>query len=522
LNLSVWSGVDTLPALVCGKRLRRRCTISGTAPLQTSSVTAPRRGRAIFGQQSDRACSVRENTHGDVSKSQWRTVALMVAVCVALRVGMLFAIHAHHTDAGMYEHEVIASSLASGNGFRYAFFSDRPLLTSQQAPAIPYLLSFCFRIAGGNTPAARLLYLLGVNVVLAAGATLAMWQLGRRTWNPTVGAWAAAGFAIYPPLIYATTRIQAATWSVCWLLVALTLTMEACHRRNWKWGCLAGASAGMGLLGEPIIVLPAALVFLALAMNCLREPRRLSVVAAALLAAAVVLAPWMVRNTLVHQRIVFIKSTFWYCFWQGNHQGASGTDKLLPDDELRSRLAWAWGGANLEADLNAAREQAVSVDSHLSQESLAAIVAAPSEIEKVDHFQTLAGRDLSEDPGHYLRMCGLRLGQMLWFDPTNPRAYVLSYRLSYLVLLGLAVIGVGLSMTGRRAVYWQLPLLAGLGILVFHALTITSARFRLPIEALLLLPAAVVFAALGDIVCRFCSRFTRRAVAESPVGASRT
>jgi len=117
-------------------------------------------------------------------------------------------------------------------------------------------------------------------------------------------------------------------------------------------------------------------------------------------------------------------------------------------------------------------------------------------------------RDLSENPRNYLRMCGVRLGQMLWFDPTNPRAYVLSYRLSYLTLLVLATVGVGLSMTLRRPSYWQMPLLAGLGILVFHVLTITSARFRLPIEALLLLPAGLVFAVLAERFGRLGSRLT--------------
>ncbi len=491
------------------------------SPLQMlPSAIAPRRGRGFFGAERMFVAPLPETSSGDAAKSHWRTVVSIVAVCVLVRVGLIFAIGVHSTDSGMYEHEVIASNLASDNGFRYAFFSDRPLLTSQQAPAIPYLLSFCFRIAGGNTPAARLLYLLGVNVVLAAGSTLAMWQLGRRMWNPTVGAWAAAGFAIYPPLVYSATRIQAATWSVSWLLIALALTIEACHRRNWKWGCLAGASAGVGLLGEPIIVAPAALVFLAMAANCLRQPRRPGVVAAALLAAVVVLAPWLIRNALVHERIVFIKSTFWYCFWQGNHIGATGTDKLLPDAELRRRLAWAWGGAALEADLNAAREQAVSVDSHLAQDSLAAIVAEPREVEKVDHFKTLVERDLSENPGHYLRLCGVRLWQMLWFDPTNPRAYVLPYRLSYLALVALAIVGVGLSLFGRRAAYWQMPLLAGVGILIFHMLTITSARFRLPIEALLLLPAAVFFAALLERLPG--SRHMPRAVAERPSDAGRS
>jgi hypothetical protein len=49
----------------------------------------------------------------------------------------------------------------------------------------------------------------------------------------------------------------------------------------------------------------------------------------------------------------------------------------------------------------------------------------------------------------------------------------------------------------------RLPLLPGLGILVFHTLAITSAGFRLPIEAFLLLPAAVVFTALGEYLGSF-------------------
>ena len=75
-----------------------------------------------------------------------------------------------------------------------------------------------------------------------------------------------------------------------------------------------------------------------------------------------------------------------------------------------------------------------------------------------------------------------------------------------LVLLALATVGVGLCVSGRRALYWQMPLLAGVGILVFHTLTITSARFRLPIEALMLLPAAVASAVLAEALGRFGSR----------------
>jgi uncharacterized membrane protein len=80
---------------------------------------------------------------------------------------------------------------------------------------------------------------------------------------------------------------------------------------------------------------------------------------------------------------------------------------------------------------------------------------------------------------------------LLWFDPTNPRSYVAAYRVPYLVLALLAIVGFVLMFRARA---W--PAQGGIwvaavgGLYLVHTLIITSARFRLPIEALLLLPAA--------------------------------
>src|SRR5262249_6710353 len=48
-----------------------------------------------------------------------------------------------------------------------------------------------------------------------------------------------------------------------------------------------------------------------------------------LFTAAVVLAPWTIRNALVHREFVFVKSTFGYAFWQGNCALSEGTDKVV-------------------------------------------------------------------------------------------------------------------------------------------------------------------------------------------------
>lgn len=109
----------------------------------------------------------------------------------------------------------------------------------------------------------------------------------------------------------------------------------------------------------------------------------------------------------------------------------------------------------------------------------------------MEWFGARLRRELSGEPWSYPRVVARRALMLLWFDPTNPRSYVAAYRVPYLVLAGLAL--VGLVLLGRGGAWpagfgaW----VAGLGgLVVVHTLVITSARFRLPIEALLLLPAA--------------------------------
>jgi hypothetical protein len=41
--------------------------------------------------------------------------------------------------------------------------------------------------------------------------------------------------------------------------------------------------------------------------------------------AALLMMPWMVRNVLVHERFVFMTTT-WFALWQGNHEGSMGTE----------------------------------------------------------------------------------------------------------------------------------------------------------------------------------------------------
>jgi len=157
--------------------------------------------------------------------------------------------------------------------------------------------------------------------------------------------------------------------------------------------------------------------------------------------------------------------------------------------DLQQKLSWRFGGRDLEQALTEARHQAVSVDSALRPEQVERLRALPTEIDKMDFFRALSLEILKDHPGHYLRMCWERLVQTLWFDPTNPRSFVMAYRLPYVVLASLALLGIVLASV-RRTAYWLTAAAFPFGLFAVFISVVTSARFRLMIEAACLLPAA--------------------------------
>ena len=88
---------------------------------------------------------------------------------------------------------------------------------------------------------------------------------------------------------------------------------------------------------------------------------------------------------------------------------------------------------------------------------------------------------------------------------SNPRSYLPGYRYPYLILAGLG--WAGLIVSRRSGGDWTPVYLAMGALTLVHVLIITSARFRIPME-LLLIPAA---AAAGELaVVRLAAVFSRR------------
>jgi hypothetical protein len=389
----------------------------------------------------------------------------------------------------VYEHHEIARSLVAGDGFRFTFFGPGPEPSGHQAPAIPALLAVGYALFGVGTANAKL-FVEVVLAVLAGTGAYALGTVAHRWWGRRAMVIVVLGFIAYPAFAYMPTRIQAVNWALAFLLLFVAgFVALAEGRGTTKCAVLTGVAGGLGALGEPILAAPFGLAWLWLIVQRRVRPTHVALVAGA---CALTIAPWMVRNAVTLGKAGFIKSSFWYVAWQGNHPGATGTDKLEVSPGIARALAWRVdGGRATELLLDSARAQAISVDVGITRADSAVLRALPTERARMEWFGVRLRRELAEEPAAYPVVVARRAWMLLWFDPTNPRSFVAAYRVPYLVLAVLACIGIGLLIRRRE---WPRSggvwLAAVGGLYLVHTLVITSARFRLPIEALLLLPAA--------------------------------
>ncbi|HEY5311472.1 MAG TPA: hypothetical protein VIK18_03095, partial [Pirellulales bacterium] len=390
--------------------------------------------------------------------------------------------------------------LLAGRGFSCRFLGAAGP-TSQQAPVYPLLLAGSYWLLGQGHSAILAIQLLQALLGTATALLTAClgWSLVPE--RRSVGWLAGALLALYPPHVYMVTHVQVVSLATCVLTAALVLAAQARSARTWWGAALAGATSGLLLLVDPILALAlpwlAALRWMA-GRNSLSTGRRLLQTALLVAAAASVVAPWIVRNYWVHGELVFVKSTFGYAFWQGNNPQSWGTDKI-PQPAAQQLLAATTGASLAETNrsLWAARHKTLYIDDVLLTPADYRQLAAVSEPRRAAILGCRAWQFVHSRPAAYARLCCNRLRYFLLVDETNPKASHPLYRWSSIVWLALTVIG-GLS-AGR---FWKrLWPLAGVfaTLLVFHSLTITSSRFRMPLEPLSLVWAAAGLVALARL-----------------------
>jgi hypothetical protein len=462
-----------------------------TRPSGTRSPQAEKGHAAVAFYKSDAAAISRlprpnGGTDGVRGISRSVDVAL-IALAIVSRVAAVWVLQSHMVPRSTYEHGEIAANLLAGRGFAIKFLgADGP--TSQQAPIYPAIVAIAYAIGGIETPQSLLFLELGQSILgglLVFGVVRICRLIAPcRTWM----AWTAGlSVALHPTLVYTATHVQVAMLGATLLTWVMAWAYQTAASGKTRDAAITGGLLAVLALTDPILAL--SMVGVAWAIwqgNTNHRRQSFGLIVVVGIVASMGVAPWLVRNLAVHGELVLIKSTFGYAFWQGNCALSEGTDKVVRAsvERVLDRNQSGSGLSGLNRTLWEARHQAGYLDDIALTKADYRVLGAVSEPARSRILFRRALADLAVDPARYIRLCLRRLRYFIFFDETNPKSRVLAYRLPHLGLTIFAAIGLMLAASPLRTKL--LPTTAAVGLItLFHALTIVSARFHIPLEPLL-------------------------------------
>jgi 4-amino-4-deoxy-L-arabinose transferase-like glycosyltransferase len=237
------------------------------------------------------------------------------------------------TDEEQYSQ--LAGNIVAGNGFAWRAGS----LTSIRPPLYPGLVAAIWAVAGsGNLQAVRVFQIL-----LAIATTGIVYLLGARTYNPTVGRWAAAVYWLYPSFIFFNFLILTETLFTFLLLTFLLLAVTLVQSARTSVAALCGITLGLAALTRSILW-PLPLLLCPLLAVLIRGPltRRLALPGLVLIGYVLVVAPWAIRNTRLQGVLTVVDTMGGMNLRMGNYE-YTPDDRMWDAVSLSGEKSWVYG-----------------------------------------------------------------------------------------------------------------------------------------------------------------------------------
>ena len=263
-----------------------------------------------------------------LSPRERRWLAAIVLVAFGLR--LWWVIYAARPARGFHDplfYSIYGRSIADGDGYRLVNGPQEGQPTAYYPVGYPAALGFIFAIMklfpfGENEPVA----IGAFNLLLGLGTVLLVFEAGRRLFDSRIGLVAAGLIAVYPNLIFHTGVALTETLFNFLMMSALVVIIWRPWSGRFGRGQLVlfGALLGLSALVRPIsfLVLPGLLVVWLLAgLDRRRAVQYLAVIG---VTAAVVIAPWTIRNVIVMKSPVLISTNLGDNLCIGRHPGATG------------------------------------------------------------------------------------------------------------------------------------------------------------------------------------------------------
>ena len=250
-------------------------------------------------------------------------LALILAASFAIRLIAVVPVHSKGMTSDEKEFLLLAHQLIDGRGFVDSN-GDR----SVRAPLFPALVALA--MGGFGTPLAQLFVwgcLLGTLVVyLGSLLSLKVWH------DETVALATACLLGLYPGLVIYSALLQTETLYIVFFLWALVLFYQANDRSATGTMIALGCAAGLATLTRAVFIGFFPLLLASLWMMWRKKGKGdLRSLMIAFVVFCVILAPWTVRNSVVHGAFVPVSTVTGSSLLIGNNPFSHGTPELPPE-----------------------------------------------------------------------------------------------------------------------------------------------------------------------------------------------
>lgn len=397
-------------------------------------------------------------------------IAILLAA-LAIRVVWVFATPDYRLVHDALDYHRHAVSIANGDGFALSY--GRP--TAFRPPAYPIFLAGVYWVFGPSLEWARL-----ANALVGTGIVALIGVIAFQVWGRRVGLIAMALAAVYIPLILVGQSVMSEPLFVLCLLGAI-----ACALR--RWALAAGVLMGLAVLGRAnalILLLPLAWAVCrqgspqgGLVPRAGKGPRPALIL---LVACALTIVPWTIRNYVVFDTLVPVSTQF------GSALAGTYNSEAMADKENPASWRTLKRVDDYRPIYNQIRETPEpELEKELRDASLEYISDHPGSPFKVAFWTTrrmldLAGWDWAIHTAGTISV-GKRAGA--------------AGIICFWVFAALAVIG-AFTRRAREAPLWlwAVPVLMYLGV-VF--LVVETPRYRLAIDPFVIMLAALAVSALA-------------------------
>ena len=266
----------------------------------------------------------------------------------------------------MFQYDMLARSLVSGNGYRWytepdlqrftpyiqfdlTGYDPRGMLTSHRAPLYPGFLAVIYLVVGIGFQrfyAARL-----IQTLLGASLAPLTYYLANAIFPgkekvAQVSGWS---MALYPMLVMFPLGLVTENLFFPLLLLGVLLIMKGVEKGKNRWFALSGFVFGLAVLTRSVILL--AILTVAGWLFWFAKKRAGSVIF--LLAMLVTIAPWVIRNSLLYGKLTGIETSLGYNLYVSYHPKSKGTFQAGISFDLLSILD---DSARNEAGMQAFRQ----------------------------------------------------------------------------------------------------------------------------------------------------------------------